>query len=233
MSKVFEIRDLRKEYGGLLALDLPSLDVMQGELLSLVGRNGSGKSTLLRMMAFLEKPSSGVLEYFGGTDPRREVTLLLQAPYLLKCTVFENVTLGLRLRGDRHELKARYAEAMQAAGFAEPEAFASRFSSQLSGGERQRISLASRLILKPRVLLLDEPTGGLDPVVSGDFYALIEELNRKNGITVIMVSHDMGMSMKSATHVLHMKHRPLFFGEREAYLTSEAYKQFAGGYGHA
>ena len=189
MSKVFEIRDLRKEYGGILALDLPSLDVMQGELLSLVGRNGSGKSTLLRMMAFLEKPSSGVLEYFGGPDPRREVTLLLQAPYLLKCTVFENVTLGLRLRGDSHNLKARYAEAMKAAGFAGPEAFASRYSSQLSGGERQRISLASRLILKPRVLLLDEPTAHVDAaseqMILGTVQACLGQ-----GMTVICATHD-------------------------------------------
>ena len=189
MSKIFEIRDLRKEYGGLLALDLPSLDIMQGELLSLVGRNGSGKSTLLRMMAFLEKPSSGVLNYFGGPDPRREVTLLLQAPYLLKCTVFENVTLGLRLRGDSHDLKARYAEAMKAAGFAEPEAFASRYSSQLSGGERQRISLASRLILKPRVLLLDEPTAHVDAaseqMILGTVQACLGQ-----GMTVICATHD-------------------------------------------
>ena len=189
MSKVFEIRDLRKEYGGILALDLPSLDVMQGDLLSLVGRNGSGKSTLLRMLAFLEKPSSGVLNYFGGPDPRREVTLLLQVPYLMKCTVFENVTLGLRLRGDRHNLTSRYAEVMKAAGFAEPEAFASRYSSQLSGGERQRISLASRLILKPRVLLLDEPTAHVDAVseqmILGTVQACLEQ-----GMTVICATHD-------------------------------------------
>lgn len=189
MSKVFEIRDLRKEYGGILALDLPSLDVMQGELLSLVGRNGSGKSTLLRMMAFLEKPSSGVLEYFGGPDPRREVTLLLQAPYLLKCTVFENVTLGLRLRGDSHNLKARYAEAMKAAGFAEPEAFASRYSSQLSGGERQRISLASRLILKPRVLLLDEPTAHVDAASEQMILGTVQACLGL-GMTVICATHD-------------------------------------------
>ena len=189
MSNVFEIRNLRKEYGGILALDLPALDVMQGELVSLVGRNGSGKSTLLRTLAFLEKPSSGTLNYFGGPDPRREVTLLLQAPYLLKCTVFENVTLGLRLRGDSYDLKARYSEAMQAAGFAEPEAFASRFSSQLSGGERQRISLASRLILKPRVLLLDEPTAHVDAaseqMILGTVRACLEQ-----GMTILCATHE-------------------------------------------
>ena len=189
MSKIFEIRSLRKEYGGILALDLPELDVMQGDLVSLVGRNGSGKSTLLRMLAFLEKPSSGALNYFGGPDPRREVTLLLQNPYLLKCSVFENVTLGLRLRGDRADLPARYAEAMEAAGFADPEAMASRFSSQLSGGERQRISLASRIIMKPRVLLLDEPTAHVDAASE----VMILDTVRAclgQGTTVICATHD-------------------------------------------
>ena len=189
MSKVFELRELRKEYGGILALDLPKLDIMQGDLVSLVGRNGSGKSTLLRMLAFLEKPSSGTLDYFGGPDPRREVTLLLQNPYLLKCPVFENVTLGLRLRGDTADLPARYAEAMEAAGFSDPGAMASRFSSQLSGGERQRISLASRIIMKPRVLLLDEPTAHVDAASEVMILDTVRDCLGQ-GTTVICATHD-------------------------------------------
>ena len=189
MSQIFEIRELRKEYGGLLALDLPELDVASGDLVSLVGRNGSGKSTLLRMLAFLEKPSSGLLNYLGGPEPRREVTLLLQNPYLLKCSVFDNVTLGLRLRGDRENLPARYAEAMRAAGFADPQAMASRYSSQLSGGERQRISLASRIILKPRVLLLDEPTAHVDAASERMILATVRAC-LDQGTTVICATHD-------------------------------------------
>ncbi len=189
MNRVFEIRDLRKDYGGILALDLPKLDIEQGQLVSLVGRNGSGKSTLLRMLAFLEKPSAGTLNYFGGPEPRREVTLLLQAPYLLRCSVFENVTLGLRLRGDSENLRARYAEAMKAAGFAEPEAMASRSSRQLSGGERQRISLASRIILKPRVLLLDEPTAHVDAASERMILATVRAC-LVQGTTVICATHD-------------------------------------------
>ena len=189
MSKVFELRELRKEYGGIPALDLPKLDIMQGDLVSLVGRNGSGKSTLLRMLAFLEKPSSGTLNYFGGAEPRREVTLLLQNPYLLKCSVFENVTLGLRLRGDSRNVQERYAEAMRAAGFAEPQAMASRFSSQLSGGERQRISLASRIIMKPRVLLLDEPTAHVD---AASELMILDTVRAclSQGTTVVCATHD-------------------------------------------
>ena len=198
MNRIFELRHLRKAYGDHLALDLPELDVMQGDLVSLVGRNGSGKSTLLRMLAFLEKPSSGILHYFGGPDPRREVTLLLQNPYLLKCSVFENVTLGLRLRGDRNDLSARYEEAMRAAGFAEPQAMARRFSSQLSGGERQRISLASRIIMKPRVLLLDEPTAHVDAASERMILATVQTC-LDAGTTVICATHDRQLFMDFPT----------------------------------
>ena len=189
MNKIFEIRDLRKEYGGILALDLPALDITSGDLVALVGRNGSGKSTLLRMMAFLEEPSSGSLRYFGGSQPRREVTLLLQAPYLLKCPVFDNVTLGLRLRGDGNDLAARYDEAMRAAGFADPQAMAGRSSSQLSGGERQRIALAARIIMKPRVLLLDEPTAHVDAASERMILSTVQAC-LEAGTTVICATHD-------------------------------------------
>lgn len=189
MNRLFEVRDLRKEYGGIVALDLPSLDIERGELVALVGRNGSGKSTLLRMMAFLESPTSGTLNYHGGRDPRQEITLLLQTPYLLKCSVFQNVTLGLRLRGDRADLAARYDEAMRAAGFADPQAMAARFSSQLSGGERQRIALAARIILKPNVLLLDEPTAHVD---AASEIMILDTVRTclAQGTTVICATHD-------------------------------------------
>ena len=189
MNRIFEVRDLHKEYGGIVALDLPSLDIERGELVALVGRNGSGKSTLLRMLAFLEEPSSGTLSYLGGREPRQEITLLLQAPYLLKCSVFQNVTLGLRLRGDRDDLPARYEEAMRAAGFADPQAMAGRFSGQLSGGERQRIALASRIILKPKVLLLDEPTAHVDAASERMILATVQTC-LDAGTTVICATHD-------------------------------------------
>ena len=189
MSNIFEIRGLRKEYGGITALDLPELDIADGSLLALVGRNGSGKSTLLRMLAFLEEPSSGSLRYFGGCQPRKEITLLLQAPYLLKCTVFDNVTLGLRLRGDSSDLPSRYAEAMKAAGFTDIEAMAKRSSNQLSGGERQRIALAARIILKPRVLLLDEPTAHVDAASERMILDTVRACLGQ-GTTVICATHD-------------------------------------------
>lgn len=189
MNRLFEVRDLRKDYGGIVALELPELDIMSGDLVALVGRNGSGKSTLLRMLAYLEKPSSGTLRYFGSPAPRQEITLLLQAPYLFKCSVFQNVTLGLRLRGDRAGLPARYEEAMRAAGFADPEAMAKRSSSQLSGGERQRIALAARIILKPKVLLLDEPTAHVDAASERMILDTVRACLAQ-GTTIICATHD-------------------------------------------
>ena len=111
-----------------------------------------------------KKGYSGTLIYTGNqTDPRREVTLLLQEPYLMKASVFWNVTLGLRLRGmGVREQREGYAQSMLAVGFSDPDSMATRGPGELSGGERQRIALASRLILSPSVLLLDEPTSIVD-----------------------------------------------------------------------
>ncbi len=190
MSALFEAHDLAKSYGGVLALFLPEFSVDQGECVALTGRNGSGKSTLLRILAFLEKPDSGTLVYHAkGSEPRREVTLLLQDPYLLKCSVFDNVTLGLRLRGDRTHLEERYCQAMAEAGFANPMALASRTQSMLSGGERQRVALAARLALSPRVLLLDEATAHVDAASEKIIYASVKSCLAR-GVTVVCATHD-------------------------------------------
>ncbi len=114
MSTLFEAHELTKCYGSITALHIPFFTMEKGETVALTGRNGSGKSTLLRLLAFLETPTSGTLRYFGRQDdPRREITLLLQEPYLMKASVFWNVTLGLRLRGfDAKAQKKGYEESM-------------------------------------------------------------------------------------------------------------------------
>ena len=127
MNTLFEAHDLQKVYASRIALNLPFFRMERGEVVALTGYNGCGKSPLLRLLAFLEKPSSGSLRYFGDiSDPRREITLLLQSPYLVKESVFRNVTLGLRLRGRRDGLARAYADAMQAVGFTQPDILAAR-----------------------------------------------------------------------------------------------------------
>lgn len=234
---LIQCKNVSLAYDGTVVAEQINFSVQRGEYLCIVGENGSGKSTLVKGLLGLMRPLTGEIEYGDGLT-QRDIGYVPQQTSVQKdfpASVREVVLSGTIGRGGHSlfysaEQKAAAYRAMEHLGIRELEKYCYR---ELSGGQQQRVRLARALCAAGQLLLLDEPTGGLDPVVSGDFYALIEELNRKNGITVIMVSHDMDMSLKSATHVLHMKHRPLFFGEREAYLTSEAYKQFAGGYGHA
>lgn len=190
MSLLFEAVDLRKDYGELTALFLPAFQLEYGAAITVTGPNGSGKSTLLRLLAFLEQPSSGSLRFFGNTKfPRREVSLLLQEPWLMRSSVFTNVTLGLRLRGHKGEYRQKFESAMRQAGFSEPERFARRRPSQLSGGEKQRIALAARLILKPLALLLDEPTSSVD-LLSQKCIVNALQIFQKNGGAIVCATHD-------------------------------------------
>lgn len=190
MNAIYEARDVVKAYHGHLALFLPEFHLNQGELVLLTGPNGSGKSTLLRLLAFLEKPTSGTICYHGTTpDPRREVTMLLQEPYLLRASVRENVTLGLRLRGKKHGLDDLYRTAMLSVGFERPEIMARRGPRELSGGERQRVALASRLILRPAVLLLDEPTSNVDANSARAIVNAVEQ-SLAEGASMVCATHD-------------------------------------------
>lgn len=188
---LYKLRDIQQIYGTRTALDLPALDIGQGEVLALTGPNGSGKSTLLRLLAFLEKPARGELVYGErpGWFPINEVTLLLQEPYLLKTSVFKNVAFGLKMRGDRANLRERVHTAIRQVGF-EPADVANRRWYELSGGEKQRIALAARLILKPRVLLLDEPTSNLDARSVEIIHDAVIRAHNENDTTVVIASHD-------------------------------------------
>lgn len=195
---IYQIRSLSKTYGEICALAPISLEIRKGQAMCLLGYNGSGKSTLLRLLAFLEKPTSGEIKFFGdnvqenaesGFFLRRQVTLLLQDPYLLRENVFRNVTLGLLLRHDKNNLEEKYHTAMLACGFNHPEDFAKRKAYALSGGERQRVALASRLILNPLALLLDEPTSNVD---AKSAQCIVEALKQSqaHGMTIICATHD-------------------------------------------
>lgn len=190
MSVLYEVRGLERRYGGRVALHLEHFIVERGRVVALTGANGSGKSTLLRMLAFLERPDAGVLEFHGtpGVPPRHEATLLLQEPYLLKRSVFENVAFGLRVRGLRRGLRQQVGGALAAVGFA-PADVERRQWRELSGGEKQRVALAARLVLRPLALLLDEPTSNLDARSALAIHHAVLKAARA-GTTVIVASHD-------------------------------------------
>ena len=208
-APLFELEDLEFAYGGRKVLSLRHLAFPQGSVVGLVGPNGSGKSTLLKVLALLAPPTRGRLLYRGqpiaGRENllRREVTLLLQEPFLLKRTVFENVAYGLRARGQTEGLKERVEESLALVGLS-PKRFASRHWYQLSGGEAQRVSLASRLVLRPRALLLDEPTASVDESSALLIKEAVLAATSEWGTTLVVVTHDVVWLHEVATDVVSL-----------------------------
>ena len=188
-GKLYEARNLVQRYNGREALNVQHLAIEEGEAVFLTGPNGCGKSTLLRLLAFLERPAAGELRYAGGAEGRKEATLLLQDPYLLHMSVFNNVALGQKFRNQTGDLRQVFECCMQAAGFEDPWNFADRGPRELSGGERQRVALASRLALRPMVLLLDEPTANVDAASARALAQAVKNCNA-DGITVVCATHD-------------------------------------------
>jgi tungstate transport system ATP-binding protein len=193
---LYRLEGVQQERDGKITLDIPFLEIERGVMLGLVGPNGSGKSTLLRLLAFLDRPARGDIFFEGRLAQdhaalRREATLLLQEPYLLKRSVYANVAYGLRVRGGmgKAELQARVDAALRMVGL-DPEGFGPRSWRALSGGEAQRVALAARLALKPKVLLLDEPTSSLDEAGCEAAAQAARAAREQWGATVLVVSHD-------------------------------------------
>lgn len=228
-----ECKNVSLAYDGVVVADHIDFSVNQGDYLCIVGENGSGKSTLIKGLLGLKSPAAGSI-VFGDGLTQNGIGYLPQQSDVQRdfpASVREIVLSGCIGRGSHHlyytkEQKASATAAMETLGIT---TIARACYRELSGGQQQRVRLARALCAADRLLLLDEPTTGLDPVVSAEFYALIEELNRRDRITIIMVSHDTGAPLRHATHVLHLKHRPLFFGTRDDYVRSEAGRYFLGG----
>ena len=192
---LYRLEQLTFQYGERVMLDIPSLTIEKGGSFGLAGPNGSGKTTLLRILAFLEKGYGGRFLFNGG-DAReqkdavkKKVTYLLQDPYLLKRSVFENVAWGLKARGMRHGLRDRVNAALRCVGL-DPKMFSARRWNELSGGESKRVALASRLALKPEVLILDEPTANVDRASAQRIRNAIERIREENGVSLVVASHD-------------------------------------------
>ncbi|WP_419788141.1 energy-coupling factor ABC transporter ATP-binding protein [Pseudodesulfovibrio sp.] len=216
MSEFLHLQGITQSYSGRTVLNIPELTLSPGEILGLAGPNGSGKSTLLRMLAQLEKPTSGSLQFLGrpvednNTVSRRQVTLLTQEPYLLKRTVFANVAYGMRVRGQEN-IQARVHEALLQVGLS-PDAFASRHWFELSGGETQRVALAARLVLRPKLLLLDEPTASLDSESATLIRQAVLEARDRDHTAMIIASHDMPWLNGVSDRIVHMDHGKLVEG---------------------
>ncbi|MGZ8441617.1 MAG: ABC transporter ATP-binding protein [Candidatus Deferrimicrobiaceae bacterium] len=193
---MYRLQSIRKCYGSNVALDIGELTIAGGRLYTLTGPNGAGKSTLLSILAFLAPPTSGEIFYAGERvdwnhgpveEYRRKVTLLHQSPYLFGGSVDDNVAFGLKVRGIRgEERRRRIEEALDVVGL---RGFRDRKARELSGGEGQRVAMARALVLKPEVLLLDEPLANIDRETAGLIDTVIASLPPQ-GTTVVMTTHD-------------------------------------------
>ncbi len=227
-----ECKNLKLGYGTNVVAGDINFRVDKGDYLCIVGENGAGKSTLMKTILKLNKPLGGEIRYGGGLGTGGIGFLPQQTPIQkdFPASVYEVVMSGnLSHLGRRFfygkEDKKRTRTNMERMGIWD---YRFRSYRELSGGQQQRVMLARALCATEKILLLDEPVSGLDPVVTADMYGLIEKLN-KDGITIIMISHDIQSAIRYASHILHIGKNVGFFGTKEDYLDSEARKSFERG----
>ena len=227
---ILTCRDLTLGYEGKKVVEGLTFTVESGEYLCIVGENGSGKSTLMKTILRLKAPLSGQISTGDGLK-QTEIGYLPQQTVVQKdfpASVREIVLSGCLNRcGFRpyysREEKALAEMNMGKMGIA---SLAKRCYRELSGGQQQRVLLARALCATRKLLLLDEPVAGLDPKVTAEMYALIEKLNRDEGITVVMISHDIAAATRYASHILHISSKPLFYGTTADYLQTPIGKAF-------
>lgn len=203
---LIQIRELSKVYstpeGEVVALDRVSMDVRKGEIYGVIGMSGAGKSTLIRCINRLDVPTGGEVLYRGQdvlkmSRPdllklRRKVSMIFQQfNLLMQRTVGENVRYPLEIAGlPRREADKRVMELLEIVGLQDR---AKAYPAQLSGGQRQRVAIARALASQPEVLLSDEATSALDPMTTQAILNLLKDINRRLGITVILITHEMAV----------------------------------------
>lgn len=203
-KSIYRLQNLTQIYNERTVLQVEQLEICANEILAIVGPSGAGKSTLLRLLNFLEHPAGGQLIFknfsLNGSPPdlelRRQITTVFQNPVLLNRSVAANVAYGLKLRGADRKVRDRaVAEALRRVGLEE---LAQASARTLSGGEAQRVALARALVIKPDVLLLDEPTANLDPYNIKLIEQIVSEVNREQGTTVVLVTHNIFQAKRLA-----------------------------------
>ena len=208
MKPFIQVRDLEKTYllegKRIDVLRGASVDIAQGDLVSLTGPSGAGKSTFLHLLGTLDLPSAGEVRIDGEEVFRREpasladfrnhfIGFVFQSHYLLpEFTALQNVAMpALVARMPRAEAETLAAESLEAVGLSQR---MGHKPGELSGGEQQRVALARALVLKPKLLLADEPTGNLDPATGEAIHELLFEVNQKRGITAVIATHNLALA---------------------------------------
>lgn len=204
MKPLIELEDVTQRFGNITALDKVWLKIGKGEMFTLIGPNGSGKTTMLRIMAFIDKPTSGEIYFKGlkvdGTDQsqfRTKSTMVFQKPVLFNTTVYNNIAYGLKLGGySKGEIDKKMRDVLNQVKL---DSYEKRQAKKLSGGEQQRVCLARALALSTELLLLDEPTADLDPRSVSIIEETINRINRELNTTIVMTTHNM-FQVENSSH---------------------------------
>ena len=230
---ILNCENLSFAYDGRTVLEDVNFSLNAGDYLCVVGENGSGKSTLIKGLLGLKASQSGSIT-FGEGLKSTEIGYLPQQTQLQRdfpASVWEVVLSGCLNGLDRRLMynkadKERARMNMERMGI---EDIKDKSYQELSGGQQQRVLLARALCATKKLLLLDEPVTGLDPIATGEMYNLIKLVNLCDNITVIMVSHDIHEAVRYATRILHLGHRQLFCGSSAEYKESDLARRFLGG----
>ncbi len=209
---LFELEDVIKKYDKVPVLHVKNLKLEENEIYAIMGPNGSGKSTLLKLLNLLDEPSHGKI-IFQGMDTgkagdsvrlrlRRQMCMVFQHTYMFNTSVYNNVSYGLRLRGIKGpELQSRVKEALSFVGMSD---FGKRNALKLSGGETQRVALARAVAIRPRILLLDEPTANLDPDSVALIERLVQRIHETIHTTVLIVTHNLFQAKRLADEAIFL-----------------------------
>ncbi len=234
MNNLINVQDIVLKYGKHEVLSDTSFNVVDGDYIGIVGPNGSGKTTLMKAILGLHPVSSGKIEFGEDVKDSRFIGYLPQKAIasdgLFPAKVKEIVSMGLlaQKREPKFFVSKDHESVKYILQKLKIEDLKNEKIGNLSGGQQQRVLLARALVASPRLLILDEPTSALDPTIREEFYGILKELNEKDGVTILLVSHDMGSIGKYTKKMLYLDRRLIFFGGYEEFCKSDQMTKYFG-----